>query len=187
MISPTVARLKIVLEEVKPAALRCIEVPLSIRLDRLHLVIQAAMGWTTSHLYEIKAGGLEWGFVDPDDYASRLDASKTRLNDILGYSPTLTYLYDLGDGWEHTIIIESLIDAAAGCTYPRLVEAEGRCPPEDVGGPYGYSQFLKAIANPSHSLHVQYKQWFRDEFDPNAVNFLGLARDVEKLARRWSR
>jgi hypothetical protein len=187
MNSPTVVRLKIVLEEVQPTVLRRIEVPLSIRLDRLHLAIQAAMGWTNSHLYEFKAGNLEWGFVDPEDYASRLDATQEQLDELLSYSPKLTYLYDLGDGWEHTITIDALVDEAAGCSYPLLIEAEGRCPPEDVGGPWGYAQFLKAIENPSHRSHVQYRKWFRGDFDPNAVDFSALVRDVEGLANRWSR
>src|SRR6266481_9413220 len=50
MSADTIARLKITLDEVKPAVLRRIEVPLNIRLDRLHLAIQAAMGWSNSHL-----------------------------------------------------------------------------------------------------------------------------------------
>jgi hypothetical protein len=87
MNSPTVVRLKIVLEEVEPAVLRPIEVPLSIRLDRLHLAIQAAMGWTNSHLYEFKAGNLESGFVDPEDYASRLDATQAQLDELFSFSP----------------------------------------------------------------------------------------------------
>lgn len=44
MNGPTIARLKIELEDVRPVVLRLIEVPLSIRLAQLHLVIQAAMG-----------------------------------------------------------------------------------------------------------------------------------------------
>ncbi|OZB17338.1 MAG: hypothetical protein B7X55_06525, partial [Rhodobacterales bacterium 34-62-10] len=32
------------------------DVPLKIKLNRLHEVIQAAMGWTDSHLYEFRAG-----------------------------------------------------------------------------------------------------------------------------------
>jgi hypothetical protein len=44
MTSNSIARLKITLNEVKPAVLRRIEVPLTIRLDRLHLVLQAAIG-----------------------------------------------------------------------------------------------------------------------------------------------
>jgi len=46
MNAETVASLKIILDDVKPAVMRRIEVPFDIRLDRLHLTIQAAMGWT---------------------------------------------------------------------------------------------------------------------------------------------
>ena len=49
MSAATVARLKITLDSVKPGILRRVEVPFDIRLDRLHLTIQAAMGWTNSH------------------------------------------------------------------------------------------------------------------------------------------
>ena len=51
---------------------------------------------------------------------------------------TLKYLYDFGDGWEHTIKIERLTDPEPGMVYPRLTEVSGRCPPEDCGGPWGY-------------------------------------------------
>jgi hypothetical protein len=40
----TIARLKITLEGIAPVVSRTIEAPADIRLDRLHLVIQAAMG-----------------------------------------------------------------------------------------------------------------------------------------------
>jgi hypothetical protein len=60
MSADTIARLKITLDRVKPAVTRRVEVPFNIRLDRLHLTIQAAMGWTNSHLYEIRAGDVSW-------------------------------------------------------------------------------------------------------------------------------
>jgi hypothetical protein len=60
MSAATIARLKITLDDVKPVVMRRVEVPFDIRLDRLHLTIQAAMGWTNSHLYEIRAGGVGW-------------------------------------------------------------------------------------------------------------------------------
>jgi Plasmid pRiA4b ORF-3-like protein len=63
---PAIARLKVTLEDVEPAVMRRLDVPLRIRLDRLHLVLQAAMGWTNSHLYEFRAGGASWGDPDPD-------------------------------------------------------------------------------------------------------------------------
>jgi hypothetical protein len=110
-------------------------VPFNIRLDRLHLTIQAAMGWTNSHLYEIRAAGVGWSTPYPDqDWAGDfLDARKARLGDVLEDVGTkmLKYLYDFGDGWEHTIKVERLVDPEPGVLYPRLIEAKGRCPPED--------------------------------------------------------
>jgi hypothetical protein len=41
--------------------LRRIEVPADIKLDRLHLTLQPAFGWTNSHLYEIRARDVRWG------------------------------------------------------------------------------------------------------------------------------
>ena len=87
--------------------------------------------------------------VAPDaDWASDfIDARKARLGDILEDIGTksLAYLYDFGDGWEHTIKIEHLADPEPGVLYPRLIEVSGRCPPEDCGGPWGYAELLEAI------------------------------------------
>jgi hypothetical protein len=41
------------------------------------------MGWTNSHLYEIRAGGVGWGMADPDWSDGPMDASKSRLLDVL--------------------------------------------------------------------------------------------------------
>lgn len=63
-----VARLKVTLSDVKPQVNRRFDVPLKIKLSRLHDVIQAAMGWTDSHLYEFRADGVDWGVPDPDGF-----------------------------------------------------------------------------------------------------------------------
>jgi hypothetical protein len=184
-----IARLKITLDDVEPTVLRRIEVPLAIRLDRLHLTIQAAMGWTNSHLYELRARDVGWGVPDPDWGDGPLDASKAKLIDVLedvGVR-TLRYLYDFGDGWEHTIKIERLIDSEPGVVYPRLIEATGRCPPEDVGGPWGYAELLAAIDDPKHERHADLGDWIGDDFDPKVANAVARSQEVEELAKRWSR
>ena len=78
MSAATIARLKITLDAVKPAVLRRVEVPFDIRLDRLHLILQAAIGWTNSHLYD-RARGVRWStpFPDQDCGDDFLDARKT--------------------------------------------------------------------------------------------------------------
>ena len=79
----TIARIKVTLNDVEPEILRRIEVPFDIRLDRLHLTIQAAMGWTNTHLYEIRGRDVGWGIPDPDWGDGPLDARKARLDDVL--------------------------------------------------------------------------------------------------------
>ena len=161
MTAVSIVHLRIKLDDVEPAVVRRVEVPLTIRLDRLHLVLQAAMGWTNSHLYEIRARDVGWGSPDPDFGDGPLDARKARLIDVLEDvgAKSLKYLYDFGDGWEHSVRIERITDAVPGIVYPRLIEAAGRCPPEDVGGPWGYREFLVAIADPNHQEHAEMLQW----------------------------
>jgi len=189
MTAASIAQLKITLDDVEPAVMRRVEVPLTIRLDRLHLVLQAALGWTNSHLYEFRARDIGWGMPDPDFGDGPLDARKARLVDVLedvGVK-SLKYLYDFGDGWEHTVRIERIADAAPGITYPRLIEATGRCPPEDVGAPWGYREFLEAIADPDHEQHAETLTWVGSPFDPATVDAESHTRAVAALAKRWSR
>ena len=40
-----------------------------------------------------------------------------------------------------------------------LIALSGKCPPEDVGGPPGYENFLEAIADPKHPEHVDIMEW----------------------------
>ena len=149
------------------------------------------MGWTNSHLYEIRAGGVGWSTPDPDaDWGGDfMDARKARLGDILEDIGTnkLVYLYDFGDGWEHTIKVERLADPTLGMIYPRLIEISGRCPPEDCGGPWGYAELLEAIKDPEHERHEELTEWIGRDFDPGAVDAEWLTAEVDALAKKWSR
>ena len=87
-LNTTAVRIKVTLKDVKPAVMRCLVVPITLRLDRLHrlhLTLQAAFGWTDSHLFEFLAGEGHWGIPDPDgDFGPQpIDARKARLCDIV--------------------------------------------------------------------------------------------------------
>jgi hypothetical protein len=189
MTAAGIAHLKITLDDVAPTVMRRIEVPLSIRLDRLHLVLQAALGWTDSHLYEFRARDTGWGVPDPDFGDGPLDARRARLLDVLEDMGvrSLKYLYDFGDGWEHTVRLERVTEPIPGTTYPRLIEAAGRCPPEDVGGPPGYAELLDTLANPDHEQRTENLRWVGSHFDPAVVDLERLTRNLNTLAKRWSR
>src|SRR3954469_3036541 len=71
MIADQIARLAIALDEVEPPVRRRIEVPLTIRLDRLHQVFQVVMGWENYHLYEFRTGrNIAYGIPDPNGISS---------------------------------------------------------------------------------------------------------------------
>ncbi|HYA79962.1 MAG TPA: plasmid pRiA4b ORF-3 family protein [Methylocystis sp.] len=100
---------------------------------------------------------------------------------------TLCYLYNFGDGWEHKIKIERLVESEPGALYPRLIEASGRSPPEDVGGPWGYAEMLEAIGDKKHERHAEIREWLGEEFDPKVFDPEPLEAEVAALAKRWSR
>jgi hypothetical protein len=183
-----IARLKVTLEDVEPAVVRRLEVPFGIRLDRLHAVLQASIGWTNSHFWEFRAGDVGWGIPDKQWGDGPQDASKATLRGVIEDTgvKTLTYLYDYGDGWEHAIRLERIGEALPGELYPRLIDAKGRCPPEDIGGPPGYAEFLEAMADPNHDRHAELKDWYDADFDPNAVDVPAIQQHLSDLAKRWS-
>lgn len=189
----TVAGLKITLTDVSSPVVRRIEVPLAISLANLHLVIQAVMPWWNYHLYEFQARKLRYGVTDPatswPGMPAVLPAKKHTLADLLDAAgaKTFKYIYDFGDDWEHVIKVERVFEPEHEVTSPRLVEAVGRCPPEDVGGPWGYETYLEAIADPSHELHRDMVSWRGPGFDPKVVDMPAIEKDLAKLVRKWER
>jgi Plasmid pRiA4b ORF-3-like protein len=186
-----IARLRIDLDEVTPRVRRRVEVPLDIRLDELHRVIQAAMGWEDYHLYEFRRAGTAWGVPDPTwDFpgTSALPAADASLADLLGdRAKRFTYVYDFGDDWRHTVRVEAVAEAAPGVRYPRFLDGEGRCPPEDVGGPWGYADFLEAVADPGHERHDELLQWCGGTFDPTDIGEAAIREGFARLATRLAR
>ncbi|SPJ25950.1 plasmid pRiA4b ORF-3 family protein [Palleronia abyssalis] len=184
-----IARLRIILNDVEPMPMRHIEVPLKIRLDRLHEVIQAAMGWTDTHLYEFRVGDAGWGLPDPEGfYDGPMDAKKMTLEKLLNRTATRTiqYVYDFGDDWEHSIRIERVNDATPGISYPRLLKATGACPPEDVGGAWGYEEFLEALTDPDHEQHEDMVRWSGGDFDPEDAGTDSIIESFDRLAKKWA-
>ena len=101
----SILRLTVVLEDVKPRVSRTLMVPSDLRLDRLHLVLQAAMGWDNQHLYSFDAGLYRWSLPDPHLGLGALPVTKATLQDALaaaGNGP-LVYTYDFGDDWRNRL------------------------------------------------------------------------------------
>ncbi len=174
-------QLKITLKHIKPPVWRRIEVPADIKLGKLHDVIQIAMGWTDSHLHAFIADKITYGTPDPDFGGGTKSERNVRLDSIVKEGGRLLYEYDFGDGWEHGIKVEKVLDADAATHYPRCTDGKRACPPEDCGGPYGYEELLTAIGDPDHPEHNNMIEWIGGEFDPEAFE---LAQINQALWRR---
>ncbi|SES11119.1 plasmid pRiA4b ORF-3 family protein [Sphingobium sp. YR768] len=127
MSNSTIVRMKITLDDVTPAVSRTLEVPLNIRLDRLHTVIQTAFSWTDSHLWEMRFGQTGFGIPDPEyGFDGPLDARKATLAQVLADTRrrTFRYLYDFGDDHDPNAqpdipLIEARLEALAKKWAPR--------------------------------------------------------------------
>ena len=76
------------------------------------------------------------------------------------------YDYDFGDSWQHEILLERILEPEPNVAYPRCIKGARACPPEDVGGIWGYAKFLEAISDPNHADHDEMVEWVGGEFDP---------------------
>jgi hypothetical protein len=169
----SVHQLKVTLKGVRPPIWRRIQVPSTLNLRRLHDVIQEAMGWTQSHLYEFEIGGERYGEPDPnDDYGMPTRSAKsTTLRRVAPeVGARFTYTYDFGDDWEHQVLVEKVLAPESSVSYPRCLTGKRSCPPEDVGGIWGYQEFLEAIRDPEHEEHENMLEWVGGAFDPEAFD-----------------
>ncbi|HEX6094660.1 MAG TPA: plasmid pRiA4b ORF-3 family protein [Dongiaceae bacterium] len=165
-------QLRIELLHIKPPIWRRLLVPGAVKLHRLHAMLLWTMGWSGGHLHEFMFGEDHYGQPDPDfDMGPPLQREdRVSLAAALGARKSFLYLYDFGDGWEHRVTVEKILPAVPGLQLPQCLGGANACPPEDVGGPPGYADFLQAIADPAHEEHEAMLRWCGGAFDPAAFD-----------------
>lgn len=180
-----IARIRISLNHIAPEIWRRVEVPLGTHFKGLHDVIQAAMGWQDYHLFEFRIAEKRYGIPEGKWDREILQAKSIKLAVLVSKGVNrFDYVYDFGDDWEHTIAIESVVDADPALKYPRFVAGARRAPPEDVGGPPGFFDFLEAMVNPKHSEHRHLVEWYGKPYDPDDLDLLNLRLRLGALAKR---
>jgi hypothetical protein len=153
-----------------PPVWRRVLIPAAYPLDRVHAVIQAAMGWQNCHMHAFRLGDVSYGLPDPDDVLGFLDERKSRLGDLAATADRIEYEYDFGDSWEHELVIEARTVAQDEGIYPACVAGEGACPPEDCGGSYGFEEFKELLAGPPSAEREEMLQWAGGDYDPARFN-----------------
>jgi hypothetical protein len=80
-----------------------------------------------------------------------------------------------------------VLRAERGKLYPVCVEGARACPPEDVGGVWGYEEFLEAIADPEHEDHDELQEWAGGSFDPEAFDPAAATGAMHRGLPDWRR
>lgn len=178
-------QLNIQLADIRPPVWRRVLVIGEIDLGELHDVIQTAFGWTNSHLHQFEIGTTRYGTLDPDSGMDDVaDESRAKLFRLAEEGSRLSYTYDFGDNWDHHVTVEKVLDAQAGTRYPNCSAGRRACPPEDVGGPWGYGEFLAALNDPKHDEHEHWSESIGGgSFDPDAFDLV--ATDAALDAFAW--
>jgi hypothetical protein len=167
--SAVVLQLTITLRGTNPPIWRHVLVSGTLPLDKLHSVIQAAMGWSDAHEHAFKIRDEEYGIADSGDDEEVRDEFGVPLREVLNVGDHFSYEYDFGDDWVHDIGVESLETTLSPLLVSVCLAGARSCPPEDVGGVSRYAKFVQAMSDPHHEGHAEAKGWFGRVFD--AENF----------------
>ena len=192
-------RVRLDLHGVKPTVWRRLDLPGDLTLPRVHDAIQAAMGWTDSHLHRFRTGRDHRSphfvtAVDLDEGEEGVLEDDVRLDQLVSAAgDTVWYEYDFGDGWEHVLQVEEVLDerpATVRCLGGRMA-----CPPEDCGGIGGYEQLATWVrggyadaqlpeafgGDAAHAREWLPLEWHPDHFtvdEANAALSVALAEPV---------
>jgi hypothetical protein len=178
-------QLKITLKDSSPPIWRRILVTGDTSLEKLHRILQLAMGWWDCHLHQFMIHGRDFGVPDLElaEFGNRIENEKnvTLMEVVHGVKDRFVYEYDFGDSWTHQIIVEKIIPKVEGKYYPVCVAGKRACPPEDCGGVWGYMNFLEAISDPKHPEHESMTEWIGARFDPEALNLDSINQGLREV------
>jgi len=168
-------RVRVDLMYAKPPIWRRLDLPGDLMLDELHTVLQVAMGWGDGHLHQFGIGGdrrsrayFVTGF-DLDEGDGGVAEDEVRLDQVVtAKGDRLFYDYDFGDGWEHVLVVEEVLDDPPPA--PVCLKGKMACPPEDCGGLGGYEELAA---------------WVRGGYDPRTTPMGHGAEEMRDWLPRW--
>lgn len=166
---PRILEFRIALRDVEPEVWRQVLVPDDFSLDEFHRVLQECFGWMDHHLYSFLLDGVE--YEAPDEEAEGHDATQTTLASLaLQADSTLEYTYDFGDNWVHDIRLVAAHPSNPEVSYPWCVDGARAGPPEDAGGPPGYADLLRSLADPTDPEFLASRTWVGAHFHPDTFD-----------------
>jgi hypothetical protein len=186
-------RMRVSVPGTNPLIWRLIQVPGIMPLHTLHTVLQIVMGWENYHLYEFIMAGAEYsdpGLGWEEDDITMRDSKRVRVEELVSaVGESFTYVYDLGDNWQHELVVEEIVPTKATVRTALCLDGAYAPLPEDCGGIHGYAEMLEVLGDPT-DREEDYETWVtwlgdridRETFDLDKVN--GQLRRIRVGKRR---
>lgn len=167
------------LDDARPPIWRRLRLASDLRLTEVHDVIQSAMGWSDMHLHHFQMGPDAKDFrvvpfltpfdLEEGETDGTLEAD-VRLDQVIAKpGHRLFYEYDFGDSWHHTVKLEKVEPWRGGDPEAFCLTGRRACPPEDVGGMWGYAELLDALdgelGDDPESMREKL-EWLSPGYDP---------------------
>lgn len=176
-----VYQLKITLRGVRPPIWRRVLVADTITLRKLHLLIQALMGWEDEHLHQFDIGGEKYGEATVEGYRRVRDENKVKLGELVTEAKAkFLYTYDFSVNWEFDIVVEEITPPQPEHVLPLCVKGKRAAPPEHIGGTWGYQALLEAKENPRHPERTRFADLIA-AYDPEALDLEAANQRLRKL------
>ncbi len=214
-----IIQLKITLQEVKPPVWRRIMVQDDIDFYQLHQVIQTAMGWRNIHSFgfDLKdyymsgskdyEGNIEMEFSpykslvgltqeERVQYIQKVkeyrSKEKLMINNFIKFEKQrIKYSYNFSYKWDHTLLVEKIIQPEEGKNYPVCIKGKRACPPDsinlEVRDAIGYMIICdKFLENPNSKnqqyFKEEYRKLYKRDFDPEYFNMDEINDKLEVLS-----
>jgi hypothetical protein len=184
---PDVYQLRIRLCAISPLIWRRLLVRSDASIAFLHHLIQAAFGWTDSHLHRFVIHGKDYGIAYAGGISFSDDPKLVRLADFgFRINECFFYEYDFYDLWRHQIRLERILPFEPTQRYPCCTGGGRAAPPEDCGGP----QAFLALSQRFSLFHITERllmlvQQPEDVYDPQAeLKTLRYWLGVDRFERR---
>ena len=164
-------KLTLTFEDIEPPVWRSVVLPAGATFNRLHETIQHVTNFQSEmEPYHYFAVDIDDLFITNNDsileeykgkrFLNNLvkQSNRIKLDDYLEKNEQFIYNYDFGDDWRIRVELDEIVeDYYFG--YPTLLDGQGMAPPEDVGGPPGFEEFLKVYYDSTHPDYLSMFSW----------------------------